>query len=119
MIFLLFDGRGKAKGDKKMYGPDGTGRYVSYNQWKTEVVFNPKGTTAMRAKKENDPDLKEIVIPVIGINHGSNPETVKMAKDPGNFVVPSRGGPTVASTISPEKAKQMGFRKAENGKGGR
>ena len=115
----MFRGRGNLNKDKKMYGPDGTGRHVPFTQWKREVLNNPKGETAQRAKRENDPDLGKLNIPIIGIVHGPDPRNVTVAKDPGNFATESRSGPVVVATISPEKAKAMGFRKAEEGKGGR
>ena len=115
----MFRGRANLNKDKQMYGPDGTGRYVPFNQWKREVLNNPKGETAQRAKREGDPDLGKLSIPVIGITHGSDPRNVAVVKDPVNFATESKSGPVVIATISPEKAKMMGFRKAEEGKSGR
>jgi len=107
--------RGTVKKDKKMYDSTGTMRYVPFKKWEREVVNNPQGPTAQRAKKEKDPDLKKISVDVIQIRHGG--------KDMGPIKTPIPGVEEKGTrrdlrgtTLDKETAKRMGFRRAEEGK---
>ena len=113
-------GYGTYKPDKKLYslfhGVE-TYKYVLYNKWAKEVVNNPNGLTAIKAKQENDPDLDKIEIPVIGINH--NHRVPHQTKAIPKFIRAKKERSTVAvkpPNITPETGKRWGWRTAEEGK---
>ena len=109
---------GKIKRDKIMFDAKGVGRYVPYRQWESEVVNNPTGPTAQRAKKNKDPDLEKITINVIPIRHGER-EEVPVEHRGGKVQTITTPYTRIPGGIDPETARRMGFRSAEEGKGSR
>jgi len=111
------EGYGTYKPDKKLYhishGSE-VYEYVNWRVWEREVVANPKGLTATRAKEQKDADLDNIEIPVIGINH--NHRAPNQVKTVNNSSIPIKTTRVFKPNIDAETAKRLGWRTAEEGK---
>lgn len=108
--------RAKIKRDKRMYDITGTYRWVPYKQWEQEVIRNPTGPTALRAKREKDPDLNKIEVDIIAIGvSGTKREDLDVPPMPEAKEV-KRLDLTFRS-IGESLARRFGFRTAEEGKG--
>ena len=112
-------GYGTVKPDKKLYtlshGVEVI-EYVPHGRWVQEIVKNPNGLTATKAKQEKDTDLNKIEIPVIGINHDHRVprrDTLPIVPDK---VIKERSSVSVKPNITEETGKRWGWRTAEEGK---
>jgi hypothetical protein len=111
---MLPDGRGKLNKDKKMVDAKGTIRYVPYGKWRNEIIKNPHGVTAQRAKAEGDPDLDKIQVEVLRV--GRWEERAEKQSLPIPRAKVTRVTDLTGTNLTPEEAKRMGFRPAEAGK---
>lgn len=110
--------KAKIKKDKKIIDNKGTIRIVPFNQWKKEVINNPKGRTAQLAKLNKDKDLDNLSVDVIQINHSITPEVYRVTQPKTNTVKVEAGkNIQVKPTIGKETANRLGYRNSEDGKG--
>lgn len=114
-------GYGTYREDKKLYhmvhGSE-VYEYVPYKKWESEVVANPNGLTATKAKQQKDVDLDKIEVPVIGINHDhrvKRRDTLPIT--PTKTIKERISSVTVKPNITVETGKRWGWRTAEEGRG--
>jgi len=98
---------------KRILDSKGTWREVEFDYWKREVINNPLGPTAQRAKKAKDPDLDNIKIDVIAIRH-DKPSGTGLPRPRRQLVRGKRT--TDLSGMAKELQQRPGFRSAEAGK---
>jgi len=108
--------RGKQAGRKRILDARGTWVEVSYKRWKREVVTNPTGPTALKAKRDKDPDLKNVSIDVIQMRNSNKSGTGEPVKTPLGEARPTieRG---LKGATTKERLKRLLFREAADGKG--
>jgi len=99
---------------KRILDSKGVWQEVDFGKWRNEVINNPTGPTAQRAKAAKDPDLKRIDIDVIKLDHGKSSKSGEPSEVPTPHAHPTR---TVdLSGMAAELQKRPGFRAAEAGK---
>jgi len=107
--------RGKQGGRKRIIDARGTLVEVPFSQWKREVITNPTGLTAQRAKRDKDPDLEKLSIDVIRVKHGDKSETGEPNRVPLPDAKATHTG--LRGAFTKEALKRLLFREASEGKG--
>lgn len=108
--------RGKQRNRKYIIDARGTLVEVPYSQWKREVVTNPGGPTASRAKRDKDPDLNKVTIDVVRVKHGEKAGTGEPSKVPLPQAKPTRET-GLKGAFTKDALKRLLFREASEGKG--
>jgi hypothetical protein len=102
---------------KEVVGTGGTIQKVPMKKWIREVVKNPNGETAVRARKKNDPDLKKVHLATLSHVTMVDPEEIVERMESHRPQVSPQTDLT-CRTLDQKVAKEMGFRPAEAGKFG-
>jgi len=112
-------GYGTVKPDKKLYtlshGVEVV-EHVPQGRWVQEILKNPNGLTATKAKQDNDPDLNKIEVPVIGINHDHRVSRKAEVSTRGSKYIKPDKPKTLMITTDINRAKKQGWLEASEGK---
>jgi len=84
--------------------------------WETEIITNPTGPTARRAKLSKDPDLEKIKVARIDWKVWAESPIVEPQGEVKTRSIAEKIKDLSMSIISPKRAKELGFRTAEEGK---
>ena len=90
---------------------------VPKKAWEVEILANPTGLTAQRAKANKDPDLEGIKVARINWKVWTESPVIEPQGkiEPSTSIV-QRIQDLSMSPISPKRAKELGFRTEEEGK---